>query len=285
MIRAFYTGASAMDARVNDINVISNNLANVNTTGFKKDLAVFKAHPEMVVRRTNDDGVRIMPIGSLDIRPVVGRLGTGVELNEVYNQKEQGSLRQTENPLDFAIQGKGYFSVLTEKGERYTRNGGFVINNENYLTTLEGDLVLGEKGPVKIKDGNFIVNAKGEIFINPNFQNPEQLPVQGNTNGFEDNELLDRLKIVTFPRERYLVKEGNSFYRTSEESGEASSAYKDLANQNLKVTQGFKENSNVNPVVEMVNMIEAQRSYEASQKTITSSDTLLDKLINSLARV
>ena len=94
MVRGLYTGASSMAARINNMNVLSNNLANANTTGFKRDLPIYKAHPEMVVRRNNDDGVRVIPIGSFDIRPVVGKLGTGVELNEVYNQKNQGSLKK-----------------------------------------------------------------------------------------------------------------------------------------------------------------------------------------------
>ncbi len=285
MVRGLYTGASSMAARVNNMNVLANNLANANTTGFKKDLSIYKAHPEMVVRRNSDDGVRVIPLGSYDIRPVVGKLGTGVELNEVYNQKSQGSLRKTDNPLDFAIQGKGYFSIATEEGERYTRNGGFVINSENFLTTLDGYLVLGENGPIRIKDGNFTVNPRGEIFINPSLDAGTNTPVQANRNGFEEIQSLGRLKVVTFPRERYLIKEGNSFYRKSEESGEQISAYNDPTNRNLKVIQGFKETSNVNPVDQMVRMIEVQRAYEASQKTITSSDMLLDKLINNMARV
>ncbi len=285
MIRGFYTGASSMAARVNTINVISNNLANVNTSGFKKDLALFKAHPEMVIRRNNDDGVRLIPIGSLDIRPVVGRLGTGVELNEVYTQKEQGSLQSTENPLDLAIEGKGYFTVLTDKGERYTRNGGFTLNDQSYLTTLEGHAVLGEKGPIKLKDGNFTINPQGRIFVNRNLETPPDQFAQIGRNGYEEVEELDRLRVVNFPLDRYLVKEGSSFYRTSEESGEPFSAFSANNAAPLKVLQGFKENSNVNPVNEMVNMIEVQRSYEASQKTITSGDMLLDKLINQMARV
>ena len=143
---------------------------------------------------------------------------------------------------------------------------------------------MGENGRINIKDGNFTVSPKGEIFINASLAREDSTPAQGNRNGFEEVQLLDRLRVVAFSRERYLVKEGNSFYRTSEESGEATSAYNAPNNSNLKVLQGFKEASNVNPVNQMVRMIEVQRAYEASQKTITSSDMLLDKLINSMAR-
>ncbi len=279
MIRGLYTGASAMVGRTVEMDVISNNLANVNTVGYKRDETLYKAFPEMLIRRFNDDGVRKIPIGSYDVSPVVGRLGTGVEVNEIYTQKGQGALQVTDNPLDMAIEGQGYFVIKTDQGERYTRNGSFLINRNNELVTKEGHQVMGETGVIKIKSNNFVVNDKGEIYINELLNQPEDRPVQLNENGFENARLLDTLRIVDFPLDRYLKKVGSSFFRATEESGNAQV----ITNNRPHVKQGSLEMSNVNAVREMVKMIEVQRSYEASQKTITSHDGTLDKLINQMA--
>ncbi|BBM89797.1 flagellar basal-body rod protein FlgG [Spirochaetota bacterium] len=298
MVRGIYTGASGMAARVHQMNVVSNNLANVNTTGFKRDLTLFKAAPEMIARRTNDDGVVYLPsLGSIDTRPVVGRLGTGVEVNEVYNEMEQSSIRKTDNVYDFALEGKGFFSILTPNGERYTRNGSFTLTDDRVLVTTEGLPVLGEEGIIRLKTNNFTVNRRGEIYINPNFELPPDRPVRLEENGYEESELLDRIKVVRFERPRYLLKEGTSLYTTTLESGAAVLArnlfrfdydgaqIKDDPDLEVRVVQGFLENSNVNPVSEMVKMIEVQRAYEASQKSIMTSDQLLARLINSMGSV
>ena len=270
-----------MVARTVEMDVISNNLANVNTIGYKRDETLYKAFPEMLIRRMDDDGVRKIPIGSYDVMPVVGKLGTGVEVNEVYTQKEQGAIRVTDNPLDMGIEGRGYFVISTDQGERYTRNGSFLINRNNELVTKEGHHVLGKNGIIKIKSNNFVVNSQGEIYINESLNEPESRPVQLNENGFENARLLDTLRIVDFSFPRYLKKVGSSFFRTTEESGNAEI----IINDPPHIKQGSLELSNVNAVREMVKMIEVQRAYEASQKTITSHDGALDKLINQMATV
>ena len=123
MLRGIYTGASGMIAQQARLDVVANNLANVDKTGFKKDLAIFKAFPDMLIRRLNDNGLGITPAGSYDTMPYVGKLGTGVEVNEVYTDFDQGSLQRTENNFDLALDGRGFLTVKTERGERYTRNG------------------------------------------------------------------------------------------------------------------------------------------------------------------
>ncbi len=297
MVRGLYTGASAMAARVQHMNVVANNLANVNTNAFKKDLALMKAEPEMIARRVNDDVIVFPSLGSYDKRPVVGRLGTGVSLNEVFNRQDQGALRATQNPFDFALQGKGFFAIQTDNGIRYTRNGAFTLNNKKELVTSEGHRVLGLNGVIVLKTNNFTVQGNGDIFINKDLAQPEERPVQLLENGYQEPFLLDRLQIVRFPQERFLIKEGNSFYKTSETSGQAllqenfaafardGSLLPDEGHQPVvsKLNQGFLETSNVNAVQEMVTMIEVQRSYEASQKSITTSDEMLGRLINSMA--
>ncbi len=282
MIRGWYTGASGMTAQQYRLDAVSNNLANVDVDGYKKDIAVHKAFPELLLRRLNDDGVYQNPFGSADEAPIVGKLGTGVELNELFTSFEQGSLKETESDFDIALDGKGFLSVATPYGERYTRNGSFQLGKEGYLETKEGYPVLGEKGPIRVKANNFKVDKDGRVWINAEYaDNPNQF-VSKENNTWGKTVLLDTLKIVDFDQDRYLAKQGSSLYRSTETSGDA----KILARPDRpKVEQGFVETSNVNPVTEMVQMIEVNRAYEANQKVVQAEDAMLGKLINDVVKV
>lgn len=282
MVRGVYTGASGMIAEQHRLDVVANNLANVDKPGFKRDTATFKAFPEMMAARTEDDGVVIFPLGSTDIRPYVGRLGTGVEVNEVFTEWEQGSLRETGNQLDIALGDKGFFAVETPHGERYTRNGSFLIDKDNYLVTKHGYKVMGENGYIQIKSNNFNIDEEGRISINRRYQDNEDF-VQFNDNEWEDEEILDTLKIVRFENERYLKKEGESFWVDTDISGPAYIAQKGV--DRPKVLSRFLEMSNVNPINEMVRMIEVQRAYELNSKTISTHDTLIGRVVNEVGRV
>jgi len=281
MVRGLYTGASAMIAQMRRIDVLSNNLANVNTPSFKRDSTLMKAFPEMLIRRINDDGVRVIPIGSYDLMPVVGKMGTGVEVNEVYTRFIQGSLKQTENDFDLALDGKGFFSVMTEEGERYTRNGSFLIDSDGYLVTKEGYRVLGENGTIQIKKNNFLVDEDGNVFVNDDYTVDPQRLVSMEENEWNNTVLLDRLKIIDFPKIRQVKKVGDSLYRETDHSGPAFI----IEEERPKVIQGFLEASNVNPVIEMVNLIEVHRNYEANQKMIQAHDGALGRAINEVGRI
>lgn len=277
MIRGLYTGASGMVVDMHRMDAIANNLANVDTTGYKEDLAVSKAFPELLIRRMNDDGLYKFPFGSMEVAPVVGKLGTGVELNEVYTRFSQGALKETGNSFDLALDGNGFFTIQTPEGERYTRNGTFLIDPNGILVTKEGYPVLGENGIIQIKENNFIVDKQGQVFQNARFAgNPDRL-VSMEENEWDQTERLDTLKIVDFSRPRYLKKQGSSLLLSTEESGEPMQAQ---LGASTKVVQGFIEASNVNPVTEMVRMIEVNRAYEANQKSIQTHDALLGRLIN-----
>lgn len=278
MIRGIYTGASGMLAQQAKMDNIANNLANVDTNAYKKDTTVFKAFPDMIIRRVGDDGVGIVPVGSYDSMPYVGKLPTGVEVNELYKQFEQGALMKTENPLDLALEGQGFFTVLTERGEMYTRNGSFTLNDEGILVTHNGNPVLGENGIIKLQQNNFMIREDGQILVNSDEYGPADDFVGSNQNEWQNAIVIDKLKIVDFEYKRYLEKNGDSMYRENELSGPA------LPPENIKVRQAFLEKSNVNVVREMVNMINVQRSYEANQKSITSSDATLGKLINEVGK-
>ncbi len=276
MIRGIYTGASGMIAQQARMDVVANNLANVDKTGFKKDLAIFKAFPDMLIRREHDNGLGVTPAGSYDTMPLVGKLGTGVEVNEVYTDFDQGALMRTENNFDLALDGRGFMAVQTERGERYTRNGAFTINQDGILMTHNGYPVVGENGIIRVQQNNFIVNERGEVIVNAAF-NPTDMVSMAN-NDWSQPVVLDRLKLVDFEKIRELKKEGDSLWKETEFSGPP------IPTGELKVVQGFLEKSNVNMIREMVDMIEVQRSYEANQKAVQAHDTELGRLISDIAR-
>ena len=135
MIRGWYIGASGMNAQQNRLDAISNNLANVDTAGYKRDVTVSKSFAELLLRRTNADGVYHLQngMGSADAAPVIGKLGLGVETNENYTDFSQGSFKTTNSKTDAALSGKGFYVIETPVGERYTRNGNFLIGKEGIL--------------------------------------------------------------------------------------------------------------------------------------------------------
>jgi flagellar basal-body rod protein FlgG len=263
------------------LDAVANNLSNVATDGYKRDVAAFKAFPEMLIRRQDDDGVYQHPFGSADAAPIVGKMGTGVELNELFTDFEQGSPKETSSDYDIALDGKGFFSIATPWGERYTRNGSFQLGKEGILETKEGYPVLGENGPIRIKANNFQIDKDGRIWINAAIDDDPNVMVSRQNNTWEDIQLLDTLKLVEFELDRYLEKQGSSLYKESDTSGPATVIGE---GRRPKVLQGFVEASNVNPVTEMVHMIEVNRSYEANQKIIQVEEAALGVLINQVAK-
>jgi flagellar basal-body rod protein FlgG len=281
VVKGIYTAASGMRAQQWRLDSVANNLANVNTDGYKRDQASFKANPEMLLRRTGDDGIFRNPFGSHDAAPIIGKLGTGVELNELYTVFSQGAFKETGNDYDAALEGNGFFSVTTPYGERYTRNGSFQRGKEGYLETKEGYPVLGQNGPVMVQENNFKIDKEGNIWINAEYADNPEAMISRTDNEWGEVVLLNTLRIVGFERERYLKKQGSSFWTATEESGEPIPF---PAEERPLVHQGFVEAANVDPVVEMVQMIEVNRAYEANQRVIQSHDSLLGTLINQYAR-
>jgi len=282
MLRGIYTGASGMIVQMHMMDVLANNMANVDTTGYKRDTAVTKAFPDLLLRRLGDDGVYKFPFGSAETAPIVGKLGTGVELNEVYTVFQQGGLKQTGNPFDMALKGPGFFSVETPEGERYTRNGTFQITQDGLLVDESGNPVLGVHGLIHLKMNNFVVDREGKIYQNADYAGDPTRLVSKEGNDWKNTQLVDQLKIVDFGERRYLKKQGNSLWKATEESGPPALA--DLGAK-TQVEEGFLETSNVNPVTSMVRLIEVNRAYEANQKTIQEQDTLAGRLINDAVKV
>lgn len=279
MVKGIYTGASGMVATQYELNTVANNLANVNTDGYKQETSVLKAFPEILVKRLNDDGLVIFPLGSYDLGPVVGKIGTGVEYNETFIRFDQGSLQATGNEFDLALEGEGFFTVMTEYGEMYTRNGNFNVSADGFLVDKHGNKVMGHKGFIQIGRNNFQIDQYGNVFVNTDYGPLDFATKTGNE--WKNMILLDQLKIVDFDEKRYLKKIGYGWYQATKFSGPA---FVPPDSQKPKVHQGYLEKSNVNPVREMTRMIEIQRLYEANQKVIQTHDETIGRAVNQVGR-
>lgn len=263
-MRALYSAASGMKSQQLYIDTISNNLANVNTVGYKlqriefKDLLYEKLRPSDF-----SDGVG---------RPVNLEVGHGVTPSAIVRNFGQGSFEQTNNNLDVAISGEGFFVVRDENDRQfYTKNGAFKLSVEGENTRLVN------------ADGKFLQGDGGDIDLGANVKD-----VVFNKNGLitvtrgdsETPEEIDTLRIVRFPNSAGLESIGDNLYKANAASGEA---VENTDGTNGEVTQGFLETSNVQVVDEMIKLITAQRAYEINSKTIQTADSMLE-MANNLRR-
>ncbi|MBO8142173.1 MAG: flagellar basal-body rod protein FlgF [Firmicutes bacterium] len=259
MLRGMYTGASAMMAEQVRVDVLANNLANGQTTGFKREAVLQSAFPSMLLRRIGDPvRMRSGDAAGGDLRPVVGRLGTGTYVDGTYTVYEAGPLRFTGNSFDVALVGNGFFAVETPGGVRFTRDGRFTLDGDGWLVTLTGYRVLGQAGPIRILGSDVRIDEDGRVFV--------------------DGELVAALQPVGFDEPQGLLREGAGLWAATAASGPPQPA-------GARVHQGYLEQSNVNLVSTMVELISAYRSYEANQRVVQAYDQTLGKAVNELGRV
>ena len=256
MDKGSYVAASGSIAQERAMEYISNNMANMNTPGFKADRAVFESYLKDNLKPGSGIGTRgEIASGYL---PKSKNDATYLVASGKFTDFSQGAMRQTENPLDFALEGDGFIALLGSDGEKYTRGGSFSVGSEGYLETNSGEVVLDRQdSPIRIDEGGFFVKADGTV------------------TGLNGEEIA-QLKIVSFADNEVLKKEGNSTFTT--DSTEPISWSKAI------VKQGYVEGSNINPVSEMAKMITAMRQYSSFQKAIQSEDEMNSKLINQVAR-
>lgn len=263
-MKAMWTAASGMKGLQLKVDTISNNLANVNTTGFKSQRIEFKdLLYEKVSENTFVDG---------EGKPVPLEIGHGVMPVATLRSFSQGNMQNTENQLDFAVNGDGFFVVTDNRGnEIFTRDGSFklsVTDGNSTLVTSDGFYVQGNDGNIELGenvkkvevdyDGNVIVTRAGE----------------------EGSETVGTMRIVKFPNPAGLESIGKNFYVQTIASGELA---ENEEGANGEVWQGFIESSNVSVVEEMVNMITAQRAYEINSKSVQTADRMLE-VANNLKR-
>lgn len=213
MIRGIYCSNTGLNAMQKKMEVIANNLANANTDGFKQGKISIKTFKEEI---------------------------NGVMADKISSDFSDGSLKQTDNIYNFAIEGDAFFKISTDQGYIYTKNGSFSVNNEGYLLDTYGNKVAGVNGEVKMVDGN-----PDQDFFLASFKNKEYLsPIEGG-------------------------------FLAAEQSGESQA-------ENIKVTPGFVETSNVDMVQNMADMISISRSFSLNSRMITSQDEMLKKAVEEV---
>lgn len=271
MVRSLWTAATGMAAQQNNVDTIANNLSNINTTGYKTEVAQFKSllYQELQTRTTSANG---------DTKPIGAQVGLGVRNSSITSIFKQGSMIESDGPASFAIEGDGFFAIRDTDGEtRYTRNGNFMwstVEGGLALTNSEGCYVLDSQGrPIELTGnyaaGNVTITTDGTIqYPNAN-NNPESL-------GY-------RIGIFQFNNPAGLEKEGGSLYSETAASGEALNEATETGLTASVLHQGYLEGSNVQVADEMVNLIVAQRAYEMNSKAITTTDDML-ALANQLKR-
>ncbi len=234
---------------------VANNLANVNTVGFKGDQPSFReilSNVQRIVPESLEE--RFLSHEYLD--DYVGMDKSAVIVDEVGKNFEPGRMRYTGNDLDFAIANDGFFTIETPQGERFTRNGHFEIDSEGRIVTSEGFLVLGEKGAITVKNSPINVDESGQVHF--------------------DGQISDSFRLVRFRHQDELQKLGSGFFAPVNKD--------DLpkVSNDIQVKQGMLENSNVNSMLEMTRMISATRAYESVHKALSRIDRLDEKAISLL---
>ncbi len=262
MIRSLHTAATGMEAQQLNMDVIANNLANVNTTGFKRSRADFQDLLYQTVRVAGANQAQGVQI------PTGIQVGLGTRAAGVQKLFDQGDFQKTDNPLDVVIEGSGFFQVNQPSGEvAYTRDGSFKIDGTGRIVTSDGYAVQPE---ITIPTG-----AK-EISIG------EDGTISVKLDGQSAPQELGQIQLAGFVNPGGLESLGRNLFAKTEASGEAIPGTPGQDGLG-KVSQGFVEMSNVKVVEEMVNMILAQRAYEVNSKTIQSADEMLN-IANNIRR-
>ncbi len=215
-------------------NIISNNLSNAQTIGFKRELPIFRKTLDQVLQKEAQNFQ-----------------------DSIHITFQQGELHETRNPFDFAIDGEGFFKVITPSGIRYTRAGKFKLNQERLLVTSEGFPLLGKRGPLRIEGQNITVEPNGTVKA--------------------DGNPIDQIDLVTFKDLKSLKKMGHHLFLV--EGG------KEIGVTTPRILQGFLESSNINVIEEMVQLMDTFRNYESCIKVIQSQDEMDSNAVNSLGRI
>jgi flagellar basal-body rod protein FlgG len=245
MNSGMYSAVSGNISTMQRMDVITHNLANINTYGFKKDRMVF----ESVLK---DAKIPTDAGGRVTDGPVIADF-------TIVTDFSPGSAKQTGNPLDISLDGDGFFVINTPDGKAYTRQGNFQLDSANRIVTSEGYELQGDGGPITIKGGKLEIDTKGAVFV--------------------DGQQVGTINVVDFPKPYNLQKIGSSLFVPSDPSAGEQPAV------DTRVKQGSIEESNVQTISEMVLLIENCRAYEQCVKTIQSYDQMASKAANDLGRV
>ena len=270
MHRGIYEAASGMIVQETNLDVVTNNLANVDTAGYKRRVnanADFSALLDRIEKVSEDTETKLTTVLPADMpfkgRQIIGSLALATVFSEDVMDTSPGVVKTTENPLDMAIDGPGFFSVADNAGNTfYTRAGNFTLDNAGNIVTPNGMFLQGEGGNLTVggEARTIEVNRTGQIIVN--------------------NEVVGRVSVFNFANPTYLKHEARNLLTPTEASGDP----EPVEVENIKIWSEAYETSNVSVVEEMVRMIEAQRVYEGASKALMTHDVQTSKLITSYSR-
>ncbi|MGM0842356.1 MAG: flagellar hook-basal body protein [Bacillota bacterium] len=278
MFRGFYTVASGMLSQQRKTEMLTNNISNANTPGFKADRASMRAFPEMLMERMDSTSIPTENKLSLPFNQKVGALNTGVYMQETIPSFLQGDLQETGRSLDIALldvsmpaneetgaMGSVFLAVEGADGNpRYTRNGNLTVNGNGFLTTNSGFYILDENGErIQLDSDQFTVGEKGQILV--------------------DDNVVATLGVGYSENPNRLVKQGDGLFAT-EGNVPLPDAYEE-ADVSFTTKQGFLERSNVDASRTMTDMLSAYRTFEANQKVLQAYDRSMEKAANEIGRV
>jgi len=265
---SIYTALSGALAAEEKVNTIANNLANVNTAGFKKDSLTFR---EYLTELEKEDEVGIGARSSYkwdDYHSLRGIDKAFVDVDTREIDFAQGEITETGNPLDFAINGKGFFAVKMPSGIGFTRNGSFTVNSDGVLVTSEGYPVINGEGDLTSPESTTEIAITGS-----------RIDIDSEGNIYQDGRRTDKLSPVGFEDLRGLSKAGSSIFINNDPVANPSKIEKS------EIIQGSIEGSNVNAVNEMVEMIAANRAFESYQNIIKSFNEINEKSVNQVGKL
>lgn len=260
MLKNIYTPVAGAIAHERAMEALSNNLANINTVGFKGDNVTFTLlEPEPFKSYPSPLPPANFKVDLNEVGPLRGNEMAYVGVAAMERDFSQGPAMITHNKFDMMIEGQGFFQVHTNEGERFMRAGDLTLSQDGALVTKFGDPVLGEKGVIYLRSMQFEVNEQGEIF--------------------QDGQLVDRLALYEFKDPNSLDRVGQNYYLYNgpPEDMQVSSE--------SRVRQGFLEGSNVNSIKNLTSLIMAHRSFEAYQKAVSNYDQIMEKSSNSIGDV
>ena len=263
-MKGIWVPVSGALAQQKKVETIANNVANVNTPGYKRDKVIFKEYLTALDKGV-DANLPQKEWAPGDFYHTHGAENSKVKVAGTYTDFTTGQLQPTGNLYDLALKGKGFFEVLTKNGIRYTRTGRFSISPQRRLVTDQGDPVLARSGAsvggerfVVVPSGNFSINMQGDVFA--------------------DGRRVSGLSIVEFRDPHALKKEGNAYYANGNADNISTRA------SESKVYQGFLEGSNVNAITEMSDLIKAHRHFESIQNAVKAYDNMEGKAVNEISK-
>jgi flagellar hook protein FlgE len=272
MMRSLFSAVSGLKNHQTAMDVIGNNVANVNTIAYKANSVIFQ---DIVSQTVSDATAASANVGGRNAK----QIGLGMSVSTIAKDMTEGSTESTDKPLDFAIHGEGYFLVSNASGTYYTRNGNLTLDDAGNLVTANGDYVQGVLG----SGLTGTVGTLSKITIDKSTYSAYAIDSNGIVTGTPKaggaDVQIGRLVLSTFNNPAGLESVGNSNYKTSNSSGAAANSYVNEGGAGA-LQSGELEMSNVSLASELTNMIIVQRGFQANSRVITTSDTMLEELVN-----